>query len=146
MQEINMAYQVLHDPIRRLQYDQTGSARSAESDGRNPGERRKREEPGTAQRRAEEERSKRAEAEASWRHTAQPVMYEFSRLCFKADIIEPLSDQESFRVITPGGTFQMTKADFYRDFANVVKSRSYREGGIYHYPTVPQKALRYRVG
>jgi curved DNA-binding protein CbpA len=146
MQEINMAYQVLHDPIKRTQYDRTQAARSSESGARDAEDRRKREEPETAKRHTEEERYKRAEAEASWRHTERPVMYEFSRLCFKADVIESLSDQGSFRVVTPVGIFQMTKADFYRDFANVVRSRSYREGGIYHYPTVPQKALGYQVG
>jgi hypothetical protein len=37
----------------------------------------------------------------------------------------------------------MTKADFYRDFSNVAKSMSYRERGVYHYPTTPHKALKY---
>ena len=77
--------------------------------------------------------------------SARPVSYDFSRLCFKADVIEPLRDKDSFRVVTPVGTFQMTKREFYQDFANVVRSRSYQEGGIYHYPTVPQKALKYLV-
>ena len=71
--------------------------------------------------------------------------YTFSRLCFKADVIEPLSDDDRFRVETPDGAFEMTKAQFRRDFANVVASRSYREHGLYHYPVTPEKALRYRV-
>jgi len=49
--------------------------------------------------------------------SSRPVTYEFSRLGFKADVIEPLRDRDSFRVVTPVGTFQMTKAEFYRDFA-----------------------------
>ena len=48
-------------------------------------------------------------------------------------------------MITPVGTFEMTKADFYRAFPNVVRSRSYREGGVYHYPSVPKAALEFRV-
>jgi hypothetical protein len=69
--------------------------------------------------------------------------YEFSRLGFKADVIEPLGKTDRFRVVTPEGTFEMTKADFYRDFANVSKSMSYRDRGLYHYPTTPKKALKY---
>jgi hypothetical protein len=71
--------------------------------------------------------------------------YNFSRLCFRRDVIEAIGSSEEFRVITPTGTFQMTKADFYRDFRNVVESKSYREDGIYHYPKVPARAQRYRV-
>jgi len=74
-----------------------------------------------------------------------PATYRFSRLCFRRDIIEPIGQSEAFRVITPVGTFQMTKSDFYRDFQNVVESKSYREDGIYHYPKVPARAERYRV-
>lgn len=69
--------------------------------------------------------------------------YEFSRLGFKADLIEPLGPFDRFRIITPEGTFEMTKAEFYRDFANVVRSMSYRERGLYHYPATPEKALKY---
>ena len=58
------------------------------------------------------------------------VEYSFSRLCFKADVIEPLNDDDIFAVHTPDGTFQMTKADFYRVFPNVVASKSYRDSGI----------------
>jgi hypothetical protein len=71
--------------------------------------------------------------------------YHFSRLCFRRDVIEPIGQSEAFRVITPVGTFQMTKSDFYRDFQNVVESRSYSQDGIYHYPKVPVRAERYRV-
>lgn len=69
--------------------------------------------------------------------------YPFTRLCFKRGVIEPLGWSDEFRVITPAGTFQMSKARFYEVFANVVKTRSYQEGGIYHYPTVPEKARQF---
>ena len=72
------------------------------------------------------------------------VEYSYYRLCFKADIIEPLNESDLFAVHTPKGTFQMTKADFYRVFRNVVISKSYSERGIYHYPTVPNKAKPFR--
>jgi hypothetical protein len=71
--------------------------------------------------------------------------YHFSRLCFRRDIIESLGPNESFQVVTPVGTFQMTKSDFYREFQNVVKSKSYSDGGIYHYPRLPARAERFRL-
>ena len=40
------------------------------------------------------------------------VEYTSSRLCFKADLIEPLKDNESFIVRTPNGIFKFTKSDF----------------------------------
>ncbi len=73
------------------------------------------------------------------------VSYEHSRLCFKAMLIEPLAMKEVFEVRTSEGTFSMTKEDFYRDFSNVVDSRSYKEDGIYHYRKVPKKAMAYLV-
>ncbi len=80
---------------------------------------------------------------------AKPQMvyeYEFSRFCFKADAIEPLAMHDSFRMMTKRhGTFQMTKREFYRDFANVVLTDSYQRARLYHSPTVPKKALPYRV-
>lgn len=77
--------------------------------------------------------------------TGPAASYKFSRLCFKRDVIEALGPQDSFRVETPVGVFQMTKADFYRVFPNVVNSRSYAEGGIYHYRKLPSQAEEFRV-
>jgi hypothetical protein len=75
-----------------------------------------------------------------------PVEYEASRLLFKRDVIEALRDDDPFRIVTPDGTFVMTKREFYRVFANVPATKSYRERGAYHYPTVPQAAEQFRVG
>jgi hypothetical protein len=77
--------------------------------------------------------------------TAPLVTYRHTRLCFKADQIEPLPMDGSFRVTTNVGIFQMTKAEFYRDFANVVQTRSYRAPGGYHYSVLPRRAESYRV-
>jgi hypothetical protein len=74
----------------------------------------------------------------------RPVTYEATRLLFKADVIERLAFKDRFRVITPVGSFEMTRADFYEIFENVVHSRSYRDKGIYHYPVVPRKAEQFR--
>ena len=70
--------------------------------------------------------------------------YSFRRLCFKKSVIDSLGPVDMFRVDTPHGSFAMTKADFMRDFANVLNSPSYQQAGLYHYPKVPQKAERYR--
>lgn len=93
-------------------------------------------------------RSKPSNATASSREpptTRLAASYEHSRLAFVADVIEPLASTNRFRIVTPTGTFEMTKADFYRDFANVTKSASYRDRGLYHYPTIPEKARKYIV-
>ena len=77
---------------------------------------------------------------------AEPLAtYEFSRLCFRRDVIEALAPQDAFRVITPTGVFQMTKADFHRAFSNVAQSRSYLENGLYHYPKLPARAEEFRI-
>ncbi len=81
------------------------------------------------------------------------VIYQSSRLAFIYDKIEPLRREDAFRVLTPHGIFQMTKEEFYRDFSNVVESRSYRmgtpgskrSGGYYHYHYIPSKADKYRI-
>jgi len=39
----------------------------------------------------------------------------------------------------------MTNADFHRVFPNVAQSRSYIEGGIYHYRKLPSQAEEFRV-
>ena len=71
------------------------------------------------------------------------VEYTCSRLCFKADLIEPLKDNDVFVVHTPNGTFKFTKADFYRVFSNVIETKSYQEGRIYSYLSLPQKAIQF---
>ncbi len=71
------------------------------------------------------------------------VEYSFSRLCFKADIIEQLNENDVFAVHTPVGVFQMSKAEFYETFPNVVKSESYQKNGIYHMKNPPRKAMRF---
>ena len=73
------------------------------------------------------------------------VEYTSSRLCFKADLIEPLKDDDSFIVHTPNGTFKFTKADFYRVFSNVIETKSYQEGRIYSYPSLPQQAIQFLI-
>lgn len=71
------------------------------------------------------------------------VEYTFSRLCFKADVIESLESNDVFIVRTPDGSFRMTKADFYRVFPNIPKTKSYQEGGIYHCKYPPQRAMQF---
>lgn len=73
------------------------------------------------------------------------IKYTATRLLFRRLVIEALSMDESFRIITPQGIFQLTRRMFETEFPNVVKSKSYQIGGIYHYPRTPQRALRYLV-
>ena len=72
--------------------------------------------------------------------------YTHYRLCFRADVIEPLRSQDRFRILTGVGIFEMSKQDFLTVFDNVVASTSYTREGLYHYPTVPKKAMRFLVG
>jgi hypothetical protein len=72
------------------------------------------------------------------------VRYKYSRLCFKADVIEPLAWEDIFCVVTPQGTFAMTKREFYETFQNVIVSRSYKQNRIYKYPKIPNKAMQFK--
>ena len=73
------------------------------------------------------------------------VEYTSSRLCFKADVIEPLKETDSFVVHTPDGTFMFTKADFYRVFPNVIETKSYQEGRLYSCKYPPKRALPFLI-
>lgn len=79
-------------------------------------------------------------------HVGRPaVTYRATRLLFKRDLIEPLGDSDRIRIETPVGVFELTKADFCREFAGVIASRSYHEGGVYHFPKPPRRAEQFRV-
>lgn len=71
------------------------------------------------------------------------VEYSSSRLCFKADIIEQLNDNEEFAVHTPFGVFQMSKADFYNTFPNIIRTESYQKNRIYSIKNPTKKAMRF---
>ena len=73
------------------------------------------------------------------------VAYRASRLTFKRDVIEPRDDNDSFQVVTPDGTFKMTKAEFYSTFPNVPLTKSHRQIGTYNYATAPRVAARFRL-
>jgi hypothetical protein len=77
---------------------------------------------------------------------APKEVYAYSRLCFKRDRIESLQHlEDEFQVRTPFGTFQISKAEFFRDFPKVRKSKSYQRAGYYTYPVLPARAEQYRV-
>jgi hypothetical protein len=71
--------------------------------------------------------------------------YRASRLVFRAAIIDALTEDEAFRVVTPAGTFRMTKREFLREFASVAASRTYRHTGTYSYSRTPRKALAFFI-
>ena len=76
---------------------------------------------------------------------SHPVEYHASRLTFKRDVIEVLDDDDQFRVVTPQGTFQISKREFHTAFAKLCLTRSYRESGADNYPMVPRAAERFRT-
>jgi hypothetical protein len=78
--------------------------------------------------------------------SASVTAYTASRLLFKADVIDGLQDREAFRIETPVGVFQMTKAEFMAAFPKVVLTKSYLEKRVYHFPKVPHAAERFRIG
>jgi hypothetical protein len=74
------------------------------------------------------------------------VTYRSTRLHFKRAEIDPLDWNDEFRVVTPIGTWQMSKSDFYRSFPNVVQSLSYSGSlGQYHYTKPPAKSDPFKL-
>ena len=71
------------------------------------------------------------------------IQYSSSRLCFKADVIEPLNYDDIFAIHTPVGVFQMSKAEFYKTFPNIVKTASYQKGRLYNMKTPTRKAMQF---
>ncbi|MBN1210530.1 MAG: hypothetical protein JXB05_37095 [Myxococcaceae bacterium] len=71
--------------------------------------------------------------------------YRATRLLFRADVIEGLADDQSFRIETPDGAYEMTRAEFLCTFPNVAASNTYRSTGQYSYSTTPAKARRFLV-
>lgn len=73
------------------------------------------------------------------------IEYTSSRLCFKADLIEPLKDNDVFVVHTPNGTFKFIKADFYRVFSNIIETKSYQEGRLYSCKYPPKRSMQFLI-
>ncbi|VGO22036.1 hypothetical protein [Pontiella sulfatireligans] len=72
--------------------------------------------------------------------------YEYSRLCFNAKWIEPLEMNQRFCIVTPNIYYIMTKREFYETFPNIVKPGScYRNTGVYHYRSPPQRARPFMI-
>jgi hypothetical protein len=71
--------------------------------------------------------------------------YRATRLLFKANVIEPLTEDQTFRIETPEGTYEMSKAQFYTTFSHVAESGTYKSTGVYSYNRTPEKARQYLV-
>ncbi|WP_147444353.1 MULTISPECIES: hypothetical protein [Corallococcus] len=71
--------------------------------------------------------------------------YKATRLLFRAEVIEGLADDQPFRIETPDGTYEMTRAEFLDTFANVADSNTYRSTRQYSYSTTPAKARRFLI-
>ncbi|MBD5412109.1 MAG: hypothetical protein HDR51_05095 [Treponema sp.] len=75
--------------------------------------------------------------------TTNTAEYRATRLTFKRDEIERLSPEGLIIIQTPKGIFKMTKTEFYETFPSVVKSKSYRENGLYNYHKIPDRAYKF---
>jgi hypothetical protein len=76
--------------------------------------------------------------------TIHGVGKKFKRLTFEKHVIDRLSMDQVFEVITSDGIYSFTKAEFFEVFPNVVNSISYRENGLYHFkPPTPRRAYRF---
>lgn len=72
----------------------------------------------------------------------------YKRFTFKAKVIEPLANNEVFRIECRDGNYEMTKAQFHSEFPDVVNSKSYSQseyGFTYNYPKAPPTAHRFIV-
>jgi len=77
--------------------------------------------------------------------TEPGVEYSSTRLEFRADVIEQLAWDARFRVVTPFGTYEFTKREFYDAFPNIVTTKSYRVGRRYHGARLHLRAERFRL-
>ena len=91
--------------------------------------------------------SKQSDLVAPSRAVKPPtVTYHRKRVSFLARHIEPLEPDQEFRMVTWDGVFQMSKAEFYRDFPGVVNGKNYPKKNGFYNSEKPMKAiLRYRV-
>ncbi|MEI6832879.1 MAG: hypothetical protein WCL28_02715 [bacterium] len=81
----------------------------------------------------------RKQSSASRRPTVQ---WSADTLVFYRHKIENLKPNDVFAIVIEGrGTLQMTKAEFQRNFNNIIMSPEYRTQGIYRYQEIPDEAL-----
>jgi hypothetical protein len=74
------------------------------------------------------------------------VEYEAPRLRFVKERIDRMGAGGKVRIrVKDQGVFEFSRQDLETDFRNVLESHSYNAAGYYHYATLPQKALKYRV-
>ena len=84
-------------------------------------------------------------SESSAMRDKTEVRYEATRLLFKRSVIETLAWNTRFEIVTPFGTFRMTRRQFQSAFPNVVESSSYTRNGVYSYAKPPAKAYAFRL-
>jgi len=74
------------------------------------------------------------------------VKYKYSRICFKRGIIEPLDLDAKFCIETKKhGTFVMSKRRFQEAFPSILKSKSWKQKGLYHSNPPPPQAEQFRI-
>ena len=89
-------------------------------------------------------RRPKSEKSKSAQYRMPPVTWSATRLTFYRHKIQPLAPHQTLCITVDGvGDFEMTKEDFLSAFNDVVMAPSYRSEGIFSYPEVPEKALRF---
>jgi hypothetical protein len=74
------------------------------------------------------------------------VEYPATRLLFIRGVVDGLGPHDAFRILTrDDGVFQFTREEFERVFPNVLLTDSWRTRGEYHFPSVPTRAMPFRV-
>lgn len=74
------------------------------------------------------------------------VEYPATRLLFIRHVVDGLDPHDAFRILTrDDGVFQFTREQFERVFPNVLLTDSWRIRGEYHFPSVPTRAMPFRV-
>ena len=132
------------EALERYQEKAAAAAAAAAASARAQAERPpvvKRAEPKAAPRTP---RSPKRETSASSSKRGLGATWNAPRLTFFRHKIDPLGPKQTFRILVEGaGEFELTKEEFLAHFNDVCMSATYRAEGLFSYPKVPEKALRY---
>lgn len=91
-------------------------------------------------------RSGNASKSAPSRRFSRELTWESSQLSFYRHKIEPLGPKDVFVIhVYDVGRFRFTREGFDANFADVKMNAKYREFGVYSFPEIPERALKFKV-
>ena len=73
------------------------------------------------------------------------LSYTKKRLHFIRPLIEGLDSDDIFEIVAESGTFRMSRVQFEDVFAHIQSTKAWLDGGEFHYPNAPQKAMQFIV-